>query len=69
MTLETDATEFSIVFHTIEDFNKALEISKTLVPDNIDVDGIEMIWNSEWYRNHAIHELDNIGIEVDTYEM
>lgn len=62
-------TEFSIVFHTAEDFKKALEISKTLVPDTIDAGGIEMIWSSEWYRNHAVHELSTVGIEVDTFEM
>lgn len=62
-------TEFSIVFRNIKDFNKAVEIIKTIVPDDTNVGGLEMTWKDEWYRNHAVHELENISIQVDAYEL
>jgi hypothetical protein len=62
-------TEYFITFNNEEDFNKAREMISLLLPDSINKGGLEMLWNQEWYRNHAVHELSKIGIEVDTYEL
>jgi hypothetical protein len=62
-------TEYSIIFNNKEDFNKAIEMTSTLLPDSINRGGCEMLWNQEWCRNAATHELSKIGIEVDTYEL
>ena len=67
--MTNEPTQYSIVFHTAEDFNKAREMTQILLPNDIDVQGIEMFWTEEWWRNQAVHELSNIGIEVDTYEL
>jgi hypothetical protein len=67
--MTNEPTQYSIVFHTDEDFNKAREMTQILLPNDIDVQGIEMFWTEEWWRNQAVHELSNIGIEVDTYEL
>ena len=64
-----EPTQYSIVFHTAEDFNKAREMTQILLPNDIDVQGIEMFWTEEWWRNQAVHELDQVGIKVDTYEL
>ena len=58
-----------ITFNSEEDFIKASEMTSTLLPDSINKGGLEMLWNQEWYRNHAVNELSKIGIEVDTYEL
>ena len=60
---------FSIIFHTKEDFEKALSMTKTLVPDYISASELEMTWNDEWWRYQAVHELDEVDITVDTYEL
>ena len=65
----TDDARYSIVFHTDEDFNKALEMTKILLPNDIDVPGIEMFWTEEWWRDQAVHELDQVGILVDTFTL
>jgi len=67
--MTNEPTQYSIVFHTDEDFNKAREMTQILLPNDIDVQGIEMFWTEEWWRNQAVHELSKIGIEVDTYEL
>jgi hypothetical protein len=59
--------EYFITFNSEEDFIKASEMTSLLLPDSID--GHEMLWNQEWWRNQAVHELSKIGIEVDTYEL
>ena len=66
---EEEPTQYSIVFHTDEDFNKALEMTKILLPNDIDVQGIEMFWTEEWWRDQAVHELDQAGILVDTFTL
>jgi hypothetical protein len=67
--MTNEPTQYSIVFHTDEDFNKAREMTQILLPNDIDVQGIEMFWIEEWWRNQAVHELDQVGIKVDTFEM
>ena len=67
--MTNEPTQYSIVFHTDEDFNKARDMTQILLPNDIDVQGIEMFWTEEWWRNQAVHELSKIGIEVDTYEL
>jgi hypothetical protein len=66
---EEDPTQYSIVFHTDEDFNKARDMTQILLPNDIDVQGIEMFWTEEWWRNQAVHELDQVGIKVDTFDI
>ena len=61
--------KYSIVFHTDEDFTKALGMTQTLLPDDIDVEGIEMFWTKEWWRDQAVRELKRVGITVDTFEL
>jgi len=61
--------EYFITFNNEEDFIKASEMTSLLLPDSINKGGLEMLWNQEWYRNHAVNELSRIGIEVDTYEL
>ena len=65
----TDDARYSIVFHTDEDFNKALEMTQILLPNNIDVPGIEMFWIEEWWRDQAVNELEQVGILVDTFTL
>jgi hypothetical protein len=62
-------TEYFITFNSEEDFIKASEMTSLLLPDSINKGGLEMLWNQEWWRNQAVHELSEIGIEVDTYEL
>ena len=64
-----EPTQYSIVFHTDEDFNKALEMTKILLPNDIDAPGIEMFWTEELRRDQAIRKLKRVGILVDTYEL
>lgn len=47
----------------------AFSIIKSLNPDDIDPEEIEMGWESERARRRAINKLREIGIEVDTYNM
>lgn len=61
--------EYFITFNNEEDFIKASEMTSLLLPDSINKGGLEMLWNQEWYRNHAVNELSKIGIKVDTYEL
>lgn len=65
----TDDARYSIVFHTDEDFNKALEMTKILLPNDIDVQGIEMFWAEECRRNQAIRKLKRVDILVDTFTL
>ena len=60
---------FSIIFHTKEDFEEALSMTKILVPDHISASQVEMTWNDEWWRDQAVHELGEVDITVDTYEL
>jgi hypothetical protein len=61
--------EYFITFNSEEDFIKASEMTSLLLPDSINKGGLEMLWNQEWWRNQAVHELDQVGIQVDTYEL
>ena len=66
---EDESTQYSIVFHNDEDFEKARDMTKILLPNDIDVQDIEMFWTEEWWRNQAVHELDSVGIQVDTFDI
>ena len=65
---ENDLNYF-IIFHTAEDFDKALEMTSLLLPDDWSRDEVEMRWKDEWWRNQAVNTLSLEGIEVDTYEL
>ena len=62
-------SNYAIIFHTDSDYEVALSIKKSLNPDDIDPEEIEMGWESERARRRAINKLREIGIEVDTYNM
>ncbi len=62
-------SNYAIIFHTQSDYEAAFSIIKSLNPDDIDSEEIEMGWESERGRRRAINELRKIGIEVDTYNM
>lgn len=63
------ATTFAIIFHTKEDFEKALTMSQVLVPDDFNASELEMTWSEEWWRNQAVHELAAADVTVDTWEL
>ena len=62
-------SNYAIIFHTDSDYEVAFSIIKSLNPDDIDPEEIEMGWELESDRRRAIKELRKIGIEVDTYNM
>ena len=65
----TEPTKYSIVLHTDEDFIKACEMTNVLLPNDIDVEGIEMFWVEKYRRDEAVHELSRVGIKVDTFDL
>jgi hypothetical protein len=63
-------SKYFITFRNENCFNRACDMAWYLLfPDDINKETLEMSWNEEWYRNHAVSELFNKFIGVDAYEL